>query len=279
MINSNISEKLLVQHNNLANQYRNGLKHLKDAGELLDVTLVTDDDMVEVHKVVMSASSPLFRKILHKSSTQSQPYIYLRGVKSEFLKTIIDFVYDGEVFISSENLDTFLEVAQDLQINGLSVDDLESTNIAMEDSAVNDEDSLQSDPRIFDPSTSASNENEKQNEHDEIEEVAISSKKVEKEVPISKNEAGVEVNLNMDGRTLKELRAEVYSNVIVKENSNGWKVFSCKICAKIFKRRDKLNAHIETHLEKFSFTCEICDKSLCNRRSLRHHINYNHKSA
>ena len=126
---SGLSGKLILQHSNLSSQYCGGFKQLKEAGELLDVTLVTDEDVFEVHKVVLSANSPLFRKILIKQqNVQAQSSIFLRGVISEFLKIIIDFVYNGEAFIESKDLNEFLEVAQDLQINGLAEQDVESVD-------------------------------------------------------------------------------------------------------------------------------------------------------
>lgn len=125
-----LSGKLILQHSNLSSQYCAGFKQLKEAGELLDVTLVTDEDVFGVHnKVVLSANSPLFRKILIKQqNVQAQSSIFLRGVISEFLKIIIDFVYNGEAFIESKDLNEFLEVAQDLQINGLAEQDVESVD-------------------------------------------------------------------------------------------------------------------------------------------------------
>ena len=43
----------------------------------------------------------------------------MRGVKSDDLLAIIDFVYYGEANICQENLDSFLAVAQELQLKGL----------------------------------------------------------------------------------------------------------------------------------------------------------------
>ena len=51
------------------------------------------------------------------SSTQN-PAIYLRGVRHEDIKNILEFMYLGEVNIAHEDLDSFLAVAQDLCIKG-----------------------------------------------------------------------------------------------------------------------------------------------------------------
>ena len=43
----------------------------------------------------------------------------MRGVKSEDLKAIIDFLYMGEATVGKENLEDFLAVAAELKIAGL----------------------------------------------------------------------------------------------------------------------------------------------------------------
>ena len=64
------------------------------------------------------ASSPLFKKILI-GNKHSQPLIYLRGWKSVDISAIIDFLYNGEANVYQENLDSFLSIAEELQLKGL----------------------------------------------------------------------------------------------------------------------------------------------------------------
>jgi hypothetical protein len=47
------------------------------------------------------------------------PFIYLKGVKSKELEYIVDFLYFGEASLVQEELNNFLETAQELQIKGL----------------------------------------------------------------------------------------------------------------------------------------------------------------
>merc|ERR1712086_442447 len=128
MSSSEYSGQLLLQHSDLGQQYRDGFRELREAEELLDVTLACEDDTLDVHKVVMSASSPFFRKVLSKTK-QSHPFIYMKGIKFEYLKVIVDFVYKGEAFIAAEDLDNFLEAAQELQITGLATDEDEQRKV------------------------------------------------------------------------------------------------------------------------------------------------------
>ena len=43
----------------------------------------------------------------------------MRGMESEDLCAIIDFLYCGETNVSQENLDSFLAIAEELQLKGL----------------------------------------------------------------------------------------------------------------------------------------------------------------
>ena len=45
--------------------------------------------------------------------------MYMRGVKSEDLLAILDFLYCGETNVYQENLDSFLAIAEELELKGL----------------------------------------------------------------------------------------------------------------------------------------------------------------
>jgi hypothetical protein len=51
------------------------------------------------------------------------PVVYLRGVKRSDLRHILDFMYFGEVNVAQEDLTSFLAVAEDLKIKGLTNND------------------------------------------------------------------------------------------------------------------------------------------------------------
>ena len=77
-----------------------------------------DGQQIEAHKVILAASSPFFQRIL-KRNKRSQPLIYMKGMRSDDLTAIIDFLYYGEANIYQENLDSFLAIAEELQLKGL----------------------------------------------------------------------------------------------------------------------------------------------------------------
>ena len=88
--------------------------------EFADVTLACEDgQQVETHKVILAESSPVFQKLL-AGNKNSHPIIFMRGVKSEDLLPMVDFLYHGEANIFQENLESFLALVEDLQMKGMS---------------------------------------------------------------------------------------------------------------------------------------------------------------
>ena len=85
-----------------------------------DVTLACEDGhQVDAHKVVLASSSPFFLNLLTRNR-HPHSLIYMRGIKSQDVMAIVDFMYYGETNIYQENLDTFLNIAEELQLKGLN---------------------------------------------------------------------------------------------------------------------------------------------------------------
>merc|ERR1719500_2537075 len=116
---STASEKLRLQWNDFQENMKIAFGNLRDDNDFADVTLVCEDgQQVEAHTVILAASSPFFQKLLGRNK-HTHPLIYMRGVKSEDLLAIVDFVYRGEANVFQENLDSFLAIAEELQLKGL----------------------------------------------------------------------------------------------------------------------------------------------------------------
>ena len=93
-------------------------EELRSAGELLDVTLASSDEIVKAHKVVLSAYSPFFREVL-SNAEYPHPIIFLKGLGKEDLRSIIDYLYTGQTQIGQKSVKRFLEIATELKIKGL----------------------------------------------------------------------------------------------------------------------------------------------------------------
>ena len=114
-----MSEKLSLQWNDFLDNVKSSFGNLRDDNDFADVTLACEDgQQVEAHKVILAASSPFFQKLLGRNK-HPHPLIYMRGMKSDDLLAIVDFLYRGEANVFQENLDSFLAIAEELQLKGL----------------------------------------------------------------------------------------------------------------------------------------------------------------
>merc|ERR1712129_306407 len=112
-------EKLCLKWNDFQENAISAFGTLREDREFADVTLACEDgQQVEAHKVILASSSPFFLNLLRKNK-HSHPLIYMRGLQPEDLVAMIDFLYFGEANVYQENLDSFLAVAEELQLKGL----------------------------------------------------------------------------------------------------------------------------------------------------------------
>ena len=70
---------------------------------------------LSLFQVILSACSPFFRQILRRNPHQ-HPLLYLKGVKYKELLSVLNFMYQGEVNVAQEELNSFLAVAEDLRV-------------------------------------------------------------------------------------------------------------------------------------------------------------------
>ncbi|XP_063529514.1 protein abrupt isoform X4 [Cydia strobilella] len=94
-------------------------RRLRDEEDFVDVTLACAGATFTAHKVVLSACSPYFRKLL-KANPCQHPIVILRDVHDKDMESLLRFMYQGEVHIGQEQLKEFLRAAQLLQVRGLT---------------------------------------------------------------------------------------------------------------------------------------------------------------
>ena len=78
---------------------------------------------LSIHKVILSACSPFFRSVLRRNQPATQQgslVLYLKGVTYRDMESVLNFMYHGEVNVAQEDLNSFLAVAEDLQVKGLT---------------------------------------------------------------------------------------------------------------------------------------------------------------
>jgi hypothetical protein len=126
------AENFCLRWNDFQSSVSGAFGQLRKDADFFDVTLSCDSAggrgdraaPLRAHRVVLSACSPLFKQMLRDatSACPSHPnaLLYLRGVGRRDLEYILDFMYNGEVNVSQNDLNRFLSVAEDLQVRGLA---------------------------------------------------------------------------------------------------------------------------------------------------------------
>ena len=261
-----MSEKLCSQWNDFKENATSAFGILREDSDFADVTLACEDGkQVEAHKVILAASSPFFQNLL-KRNTHSHPLVYMRGVSSDDLLAMVDFLYFGEASVYQENLESFLAIAQELQLKGL----MGSKNGETE--------AKQKPPKMAAPQ-------KRGNPANKVEEnVAKSSGQslanLDKEIIFNENDAGaLALPSNID-ENLQELEEQVNSMMTrtEKRNIHGQPIYQCTMCGKEAKNAH-LKYHIEAkHLEGVSIPCNHCPNMFRSRSILAAHICKTHRN-
>ena len=242
------SEKLCLQWNDFKQNISASLGDLRSDKDFTDVTLVCEDgQQVEAHKVILVASSPFLRELLRKNK-HSHPLVYMRGLKGPDLVSIMDFLYFGEANVVQENLESFLELAEELKLKGLTRG---NENMADEK---------------FDNRTAS----KVQETVRRAESPLLDSTKRVKTLQTAQDNAK-QVAVQADSSDLDE---QIRSMITKTDKSAGpgkGKLAICNICGKEAPYMN-LPRHVEAnHLEGVSHSCNICGAISRSRNSLSHH--------
>ena len=247
-----MSEKLCLQWNDFKENTLSTFESLKEDKDFTDVTLVCGDGkQIEVHKMILANSSPFFQNILRKNK-HIHPLIFMRGVKSIDLLAIVDFLYCGEANVYQENLDSFLAIAEEFQLKGLSGE--------IDEEKVKEENLK---PRIFNQNTQKQYQPKQTGSNDQRPRNEIESDIFKK----SDNVVAIPEQFSGD---FAELDEKVNSMMEKSENSIPTR-YTCKMCGKEGMRND-IRKHIESnHLEGVCIPCNFCEKTFRSRKLLREH--------
>ena len=264
-----MSEKLCLQWNDFKQNVNSAFGSLRNDKEFTNVTLACEDgQQMEAHKVILAASSPFFEKILQKSK-HPHPLIYLRGFQSKDFESILDFLYFGEANVFQEDLDSFLAIAEEIQLKGL-------TNQTSSDLIQEQEETRQREPiqRNRDlpkkqatprqdlewnqdvpsrASTAVAISNQSNTDLEALDEkVKSMMEKGEKMIPHSKRADG----------TAKQESSRI-----------------CKVCGQEGLRTSIID-HIEAnHLEGICIPCDNCDKTFSSKNSFSSHKSRFHRQT
>ncbi|XP_038209280.1 protein tramtrack, beta isoform-like isoform X2 [Zerene cesonia] len=113
------TQRFCLRWNNHQSNMLSVFDQLLHAETFTDVTLAVDGQLLKAHKMVLSACSPYFQA-LFVNHQEKHPIVILKDVPYSDMKSLLDFMYRGEVSVDQERLTAFLKVAESLRIKGLT---------------------------------------------------------------------------------------------------------------------------------------------------------------
>ena len=242
-------ENICLKWDDFQDNVNSAFGNLRGGGDFSDVTLACEDGQhIEAHRLILAASSPFFQDLLRRSK-QAYPIIYMKGIRSEDLISIIDFLYCGEANIYQDNLDSFLAIAEDLKLKGLMGQHENEKEMAQN-----------SNPGSASRSMQMNSKPTLKREKSNISDAPTLERSKER--------------LNFDSGDLQALDEKVKLMMEKSQNlipSGKKRADICKVCGKEGEGI-AIRDHIELkHLAGVSLPCNTCGNTFKTRRQLRMH--------
>jgi len=250
-----MAEKFTLNWHTFSDHLQLMFKDLYQEERYADVTLVSDDQtQFKAHKIVLSACSPVFKKIIDNNPSQ-HPLIYLRGVQSYEMESILQFMYLGEGKFYQERMREFIKVAQDLEVKEIS-DGVEMPNeeetIIEDDIPGNEaEETLQEEnqSQVYNPKPRPARSQ-------------ISSDTKSTQCP------ECEAVFTTKGNMVKHYRS-VHEGV----------KYPCNQCDYQATDKGSLQTHIQSKHEGIKYPCNQCDYQATDRSNLQRHMTAKHSDT
>lgn len=119
LIDPNQPQAFCLRWNNYQSNLTSVFEQLLQNEQFVDVTLSCDNISIKAHKVVLSACSPYFTALFNENPCK-HPIIIMRDIKFTELKSIVEFMYRGEINVCQDQIAPLLRIAELLKIRGLA---------------------------------------------------------------------------------------------------------------------------------------------------------------
>lgn len=307
-------EKFCLSWNDFEKNIGVAFRELREAKDFFDLTLVCEDEQIQAHKVVLSACSPFFRDILRRNPHQ-HPLLYLKGVKCADLEAVLKFMYQGEVNVVQEELNSFLALAEDLHVKGLTQAPSSRTTKSEPESELR---TKRTSPQRSETSSEPLSKKTRLSSSQDAEILPIKSEKVASTASVtytnSKNKSSVtgtevsvgdysedydDINDDYPDQLYNPLSADLYkspssgikgsgvpgqrpdlSECFEKlVDGQGMAYYSCLLCGKTCSRKDSLLTHIENIHFPGGYACQFCELIFNSQNTLAVHMRRKHNTS
>ena len=278
----NADEKFCLKWNDFQENIKTSFGDLRGEKDFADVTLACEDGEVVGHKVILASCSPFFKRLLKRTKNHQHPLIFMRGLKTSHLTTVIDFIYHGEVNIHQEELEGFLLLAEELELKGLT-GGLEDTGTG---TGVDTGMENAGNTGTGNGTVMGNWQTQKQSNSEFAKRKYKTSFKTEKyptstisnqDIEIADNGAQIQERYQqtlVPTEMTPKPKVHIASEIIQMRETMFEKLgglWTCKVCNFSSKDRSHLREHVEKHIEGVEYPCNLCGKILRSSKSLRSH--------
>ena len=262
-------EQLHLQWNDFQKGLVSTYQELRRNQDFSDVTLVCEDNQrIKAHKLILSNSCEFFRAVL-ADEVSSHLVIYMRGVKTDIMESLVDFIYCGEVSIPKELINEFLDLAGELKMKGLVKNELNENGT--KNNIIEDGRKKQRQKNTRKKSIQVQNQQIWEEEELDLN-LSELENKIEEEEIIGENDFKVgRVSVSF-GEKNEDLKEKI--QLLIEKRENQW---ACISCDKMSKSPADARRHAEIHISGFIHTCTQCDKTFQTSNSVNVHFYTNHK--
>ena len=269
-----------VKNQNFQEISRLLLKRAWEAGDFSDVTLVSEDGaLVNAHRIVLSSCSDFFESILKKHA-HPNPLIFVKGVPSNLLSSIVAFLYNGQVDIAAKDLDKFMETCAELKIENGTSALLSLNNYDQQILPKKDQTSSSMSPNYIHPVPPFLN-------HQPIPDKTLPSTEEDVNSTIEQNASVFPKETEAKAQPIKkEIQAKSGENTPSKLKMPDYhtskypkpKNLVCNLCDYRVHRNDLLKLHMNSkhNMEKFFCAVQGCGRYYSSKINLKHHKKVNH---
>nr|XP_033328284.1 uncharacterized protein LOC117221433 [Megalopta genalis] len=113
-----INQSYCFKWNDYHSHLSDVVRQLLEEDCMVDVILAAAGERIHAHRIVLCACSTLFRDVLSQVN-EDHPTIILSDVSAQDIRSIVEFIYHGEVRVAVENISSLLDAARSLKICGL----------------------------------------------------------------------------------------------------------------------------------------------------------------
>ena len=282
------------------------VRQMWESRELCDLSLVSQQEkLFPCHKLVLSAHSPVLRRILASPALSSPgPALVMFGLSSAEVDNILQFLYTGQVILQTSEVQGFMSLAERLEISNISEDEegkdqiptrkrqrppkkfyskegikkvKDKLNIkhVLKVEVNNDNEVEMIDP----PGIPQHNEDLRQYGKSEtigtLNEVPEPVENTVMEIKsLRENQSFVKVRIDENDMSQhKNFKSFLHSFHAVLEDS----IFKCNLCGDVSVSPSEAEEHSECHIEGLKFPCKLCKIILSSRNDMRMHLAREHQ--